>query len=75
MKKIDHATRRVAKALGLTPAGLRYLAILCATGESHQRGNEATRLGKHGLVHPTGNTYAATPAGHDVIRQARRMGW
>lgn len=70
--------RRVASALGLTPAGLTYLGKLAATGKAKQRGNEATKLSRDGLVHPCGpyaGDYAITPAGQDVVRQARRMGW
>lgn len=85
-----NATRTVAKELGLTRAGLVYLARLAATDESHQRGNEATKLSAQGYVESVRchngkapgemgyrqwHEWRATDAGREIVRRARQMGW
>jgi hypothetical protein len=85
-----HPTKAIAKALGVTPAGLRYLAKLAATGQSHQRGNEATKLSAQGYVESVRcdngrlpgemafrqwHEWRATDAGREIVRRAREMGW
>lgn len=86
----EHPTKAAAKALGVTPAGLRYLAKLVATGQSHQRGNEATKLCAQGYVEDVRcdngrlpgdmafrqwHEWRATDAGRDLVRRARALGW
>lgn len=77
-------TTRIAKQLGVTPAGLSYLARLVARGEAPVRGNEVARLERDGLVaanpeHGFHNyksrPWLLTDAGRDVVRRAREMGF
>jgi len=75
--------KRVAQSVGVTVAGLKYLAKLTAGERTQrrvatQRGNEATRLAAHGHVVPAGRfagEYALTETGRDIVRRARAMGW
>lgn len=83
-------SKNIAKQLGVTPAGLAYLARLSAKGKSPQRGNEATKLSAQGYVESVRvhngkapgemgyrqwHEWRATDAGRDVVRRAREMGW
>ena len=78
------------RALGVTPAGLAYLAKLAAPGKAAQRGTEATKLFAQGYVelvevnngHPPGamkfrswHEWAITNAGREIVQRARAMGW
>lgn len=78
------ATKRIAKELGVTPAGLSFVARLLATGAAPVRGNEANRLWKDGFIAPRDsigtNNYQSRPwevtdAGRALVQRAREMGW
>lgn len=84
------ASTRITKALGVTPAGLSYLARLAATGKAAQRGNEVTKLFAQGYVEcvevtngaPPGamtfrswHEWAITDAGREIVKRARALGW
>ena len=75
--------KRIAKELGVTFAGMTFLAKMVARGTAPQRGNEAGRLEKAGFIqHRGGGTcnfeslpFQITEAGRDLVRRAREMGW
>jgi hypothetical protein len=72
--------QHVAQLCGVTPAGLRYLASMVATGDASQRGNEATKLLNDGLLEPNLHDgyrpwFKLTDAGRAVVLRARSMGW
>lgn len=84
MSSTSKFEREVCKKLGVTPAGLSYLAKLVSKGMAPQRGNEATPLLAKGLIQPTRDThyinyeskpYEITDAGREIVRRARSMGW
>lgn len=82
MKAVKQDAARVAKQLGVTAAGLTWLAKLAATGKGPKRGSEHIKLIADGFVTLTesgGPTYDRryfiTDAGRDVVRRARAMGW
>lgn len=82
--------KQIAKRLGVTPAGLRFLASLHATGKASQRGNECQPLFDAGLIVPnkdvpeghgrrntdwSRNWWAITDKGREAVKQARALGW
>ena len=76
--------RRIARNLGVTVAGLKYLAKMYATGYAPQRGNEAHKLERDGLLRKSGNSaYSAwrckpweiTESGKRIVERARAAGW
>lgn len=72
----DRSTKAIAKALGVTPAGLRWLAAKASiNGKASQRGNEVSTLRKLGFVDVLDNHYVVTDAGREVVHRAREMGW
>lgn len=74
--------QHVAELCGVTKAGLRYLAVLQARGKAPQRGNEAGKLFKDGLIEANAERGSyedgwatITDAGREVVKRARAMGW
>ena len=79
--------KRIERELGVTSAGLRYLASLHATGKASMRGNETGKLFAAGYIvandemtvvgrgNWTGRWFCITDAGRDVVKRARAMGW
>ena len=78
-------TRRIAKSLGVTPAGLRFLAVMVAQGTAPQRGNEAAKLLDEDAIagNPENSRYRnwrsvpfiVTDKGREIVRRARALGW
>lgn len=81
--------KQLAQRVGVTSAGLKFLASLAATGKASQRGNECQPLFDAGLIEPnekvpgygrrnqdwTGRWYKITDAGRNAVQQARALGW
>lgn len=82
--------KQLAQKIGVTPAGLKFLASLVATGKASQRGSECQPLFDAGLIVPNrevpegpgrSNTYwsrnwwTITDQGKQVVQQARQLGW
>lgn len=82
-------TAAFAKQVGVTAAGLSWLAraVVSEDGHATQRGNEATRLVRDHLAEETGKEYRSgsyigqiryvtiTTAGREIVRRARELGW
>lgn len=69
-------TSEIAQRLGVTRAGLEWLAEAHASRDGHasRRGGEVEPLERTGYVE--GGSYPViTEAGRVVVRQARGMGW
>jgi hypothetical protein len=67
------ATReaKIALHLGVTPAGLQYLAKRLA-GRNGMRGSEAAKLRDQGHLDRRDNL---TDTGRAIVERARQMGW